>query len=71
MARKKLTVLDFAIQISAASDPIPVKVKAGFDTIAEAKSLNWLASHGAVGVLESRITFVTITHEEITVYVKC
>lgn len=67
---KKLTVLDFACKIGAASDPIPVKVKRGFNTIAEAKSLCWLASHGTVGALESKITFVTITRDEITIQVK-
>ena len=67
---KKLTVLDFACKIGAASDPIPVKVKCGNNTIAEAKSLFWLASHGTVGALESKITFVTIKRDEIIIQVK-
>ena len=36
---KKITVLDFCSQIGAASDEIPVVVKAGFQEIARFRSL--------------------------------
>lgn len=67
---KRMTVLDFATQIGAASDPIPVKIKRGADTIGEAKSLYWIASHGTLGILESKITFATLKRDEIIVQVK-
>jgi len=44
MARRKMTVLEFASQIGAASVSIPVKVKCDFDVIGKATSLYALQS---------------------------
>lgn len=71
MARKRsMTVLDFASQIGAASVSIPVKIKRGFDVIGHATSLYALPVTGAPGLLESKITFVTLGRDEVIIQVK-
>ena len=66
----RMTVLRFASQIGAASDPIPVTIRRGPSVIGKATSLCKLASTGSVGILESKITFVTIKQDEIIIQVK-
>lgn len=66
---KKLTVLDFANQIGAASDEIPVVVKSGFEVIGRFRSLHKLPAQALPGILESKINFVTLTRDEITIQV--
>lgn len=64
---RRISVLDFANQIGAASDEIPVVVKFGSDVVGTFKSLCKLASTAAPGVLEAKINFVTLTKEEVTI----
>lgn len=64
---RKITVLDFANQIGAASDDILVVVKFGSDVAGTFSSLFKLAAKAAPGILEAKINFVTLTREEITI----
>lgn len=64
---KKITVLEFASQIGAASDDIPVVVKFGTEVAGTFRSLYKLPAQAAPGVLESKINFVTLTREEIII----
>lgn len=64
---RRISVLDFANQIGAASDDIPVVVKFGSDVVGTFNSLFRLASKAAPGILEAKINFVTLTREEITI----
>ena len=66
---RRISVLDFANQIGAASDDIPVVVKFGSDVAGTFSSLFKLATKAAPGVLEAKINFVTPTREEITIQV--
>ena len=67
---KRMTVLDFAICIAHDSDDIPVTVKDRDKAICFAPSLCRLASRGPVGILEMRISSVTICQDHITIRVK-
>ena len=69
MARR-MTVLQFASQIGAASDEVPVTIKRGAEVIGRCKSLYKLPATGAVGVLESKISFVTLKRDEVIIQVK-
>ena len=66
---KKITVLDFCNQIGAASDEIPVVVKAGMREIGRFRSLYKIPAQTMPGVLEAKITYVTMGHEEIIIQV--
>lgn len=66
---KKITVLDFCNQIGAASDEIPVVVKAGSQEVGRFRSLYKLPVQAMPGVLEAKITYVTLGREEITIQV--
>lgn len=66
---KKITVLDFCNQIGATSDEIPVVVKSGSEVIGRFRSLHKLPGHAMPGILESKINFVTLTRDEITIQV--
>lgn len=70
MAAKRITVMQFALQFGAAGDPIPVKVRRGAELIGTAPSVYKLASVGSLGVLESKISFVTLTRDEVLIQVK-
>lgn len=70
MSRKKITVLEWLNTIGYASDNIKTTVKFGMKTVCTGQSPQWLASHGSVGALEAKVTFVTITCEEITIQAK-
>ena len=66
---KKITVLDFCNQIGAASDEIPVVVKAGPLTIGRFTSLYMLPAASMPGTLEAKINFVTLKRDEIVIQV--
>ena len=66
---KKITVLDFCNQIGAASDEIPVVVKAGPLTIGRFVSLYMLPAASMPGTLEAKINFVTLKRDEIVIQV--
>ena len=66
---KKITVLDFCSQIGAASDEIPVVVKAGFQEIARFRSLYQLPATAMPDVLELKVAFVTLKCTEIIIQV--
>lgn len=64
-----ITVLDFCNQIGAASDEIPVVVKAGMQEIGRFRSLYKIPSVAMPGVLEAKINFVTLQRAEIIIQV--
>ena len=66
---RKITVLDFCNQIGAASDEIPVVVKAGMQEISRFRSLYKIPSVAMPGVLEAKINFVTLQRAEIIIQV--
>lgn len=66
---KKITVLDFCNQIGAASDEIPVVVKAGMQEISRFRSLYKIPNVAMPGVLEAKINFVTLQRDEIIIQV--
>lgn len=66
---RKITVLDFCNQIGAASDEIPVVVKAGMQEIGRFRSLYKIPSVAMPGVLEAKINFVTLQRAEISIQV--
>ena len=66
---RKITVLDFCNQIGAASDEIPVVVKAGMQEIGHFRSLYKIPSVAMPGVLEAKINFVTLQRAEIIIQV--
>lgn len=66
---RKITVLDFCNQIDAASDEIPVVVKAGMQEIGRFRSLYKIPSVAMPGVLEAKINFVTLQRAEIIIQV--
>lgn len=55
---RKITVFDFCSQIGAASDEIPVVVKAGMQEIGHFRSLYKIPAQAMPGVLEAKITYV-------------
>lgn len=61
---RKITVFDFCSQIGAASDEIPVVVKAGMQEIGHFRSLYKIPAQAMPGVLEAKITYVTMGREE-------
>jgi len=67
---RKITVFDFCSQIGAASAEIPVVVKAGMQEIGHFHSLYKIPAQAMPGVLEAKITYVTIGREEIIIQVK-
>lgn len=66
---RKITVLDFCNQIGAASDEIPVVIKAGMQEIGHFRSLYKLPAQAMPGVLEAKIAYVTMGREEIIIQV--
>lgn len=66
---RKITVLDFCNQIGAASDEIPVVVKAGMQEIGRFRSLYRVPAQAMPGVLEAKIAYVTMGREEIIMQV--
>ena len=66
---KKITVLDFCNQIGAASEEIPVVVKAGMQEISRFRSLYKIPNVAMPGVLEAKINFVTLQRDEIIIQV--
>ena len=66
---KKITVFDFCSQIGAASDEIPVVVKAGMQEIGRFRSLYKIPDVAMPGVLEAKINFVTLQRTEIIIQV--
>lgn len=66
---KKITVLDFCNQVGAASDEIPVVVKAGPLTIGHFASLYMLPAASMPGTLEAKINFVTLKRDEIVIQI--
>lgn len=66
---KKITVFDFCRQIGAASDEIPVVVKAGMQEIGRFRSLYKIPNVAMSGVLEAKINFVTLQRDEIIIQV--
>lgn len=66
---KKITVFDFCRQIGAASDEIPVVVKAGMQEIGRFRSLYKIPDVAMPGVLEAKINFVTLQRTEIIIQV--
>ena len=51
---RKITVFDFCSQIGAASDEIPVVVKAGMQEIGHFRSLYKIPAQAMPGVLEAK-----------------
>jgi len=66
---RKITVLDFCNQIGAASDEIPVVIKAGMQEIGHFRSLYKIPTQAMPGVLEAKIAYVTMGREEIIMQV--
>lgn len=66
---RKITVFDFCSQIGAASDEIPVVVKAGMQEIGRFRSLYKIPDVAMPGVLEAKINFVTLQRTEIIIQV--
>lgn len=66
---RKITVFDFCSQIGAASEEIPVVVKAGMREIGRFRSLYKIPAQAMPGVLEAKITYVTMGREEIIIQV--
>lgn len=66
----KITVFDFCRQIGAASDEIPVVVKAGAQVIGRFSSLYSIPSKAVPGMLEAKVNFVTLKCSEIIIQVK-
>lgn len=66
---RKISVLDFCNQIGAASDEIPVVVKAGMQEIGHFRSLHKIPAQAMPGVLEAKITYVTMGREKIIIHV--
>lgn len=66
---RKITVFDFCSQIGAASDEIPVVVKAGLQEIGRFRSLYKIPDVAMPGVLEAKINFVTLQRNEIIIQV--
>ena len=66
---REITVFDFCSQIGAASDEIPVVVKAGMQEIGRFRSLYKIPSVAMPGVLEAKINFVTLQRDEIIIQV--
>lgn len=67
---RKITVLDFCNQIGAASDEIPVVMKAGPLTIGHFASLYMLPAAAMPGMLEAKIDSVTLKRDEIVIQIK-
>ncbi len=67
---RKISVLEFCSQIGAASDDIPVVVKAGSKEIGRFQNLHRIPSVAAPGVLEAKITFVSVMRAEIIIQVR-
>ena len=67
---KKLTVFNFCSQIGAASDEIPVVVKAGMQEIGRYRSLYKIPVQAMPGVLDAKIAYVTLGREEIIIQIK-
>lgn len=59
----------FCSQIGAASEEIPVVVKAGMREIGRFRSLYKIPAQAMPGVLEAKITYVTMGREEIIIQV--
>ena len=70
MSLKKITVLDFCNQSGSDSAEIPVVVKAGMQEIGHFRSLYKIPAQAMPGVLEAKITYVTMGREEIIIQVK-
>ena len=66
---RKITVLDFCNQIGAASDEIPVVVNAGMREIGRFHSLYKIPTQAMPGVLEAKISYVTMEREKIIIQV--
>ena len=66
---KNLTVFNFCSQIGAASDEIPVVVKAGMQEIGRYRSLYKIPVQAMPGVLDAKIAYVTLGREEIIIQV--
>lgn len=66
----RMTVLQFSSQIGAASTPIPVTIKRGSEVIGRSPSLFKLPATGSPGILESKISFVTLKQDEVIIQVK-
>lgn len=67
---KKLTVFDFCSQIGAASDEIPVVVRVGLQEIGHFRSLYQIPAVAMPGILEAKVTFVTVKCTQIIIQVK-
>ena len=67
---KKLTVFDFCSQIGAASDEIPVVVRVGLQEIGHFRSLCQIPAVAMPGILEAKVTFVTVKCTQIIIQVK-
>ena len=66
----RMTVLQFSSQIGASSTPIPVTIKRGSEVIGSSPCLFKLPSTGSPGILESKISFVTLKQDEVIIQVK-
>ena len=66
---KKITVSQFCSQIGAASEEVPVVVRAGLQEIGRFRSLFKLPVQAMPGVLEAKISYVTLNREEIIIQV--
>ena len=65
---RKITVFDFCSQIGAASDEIPVV--ADLLHTGHFRSLYKIPAQAMPGVLEAKVTYVTMGREEIIIQVK-
>ena len=64
------TVFDFCSQIGAASDEIPVVVRVGLQEIGHFRSLYQIPAVAMPGILEAKVTFVTVKCTQIIIQVK-
>ena len=66
---RKITVFDLCSKIGAAREELPVVVKAGMREIGRFRSLYKIPAQAMPGVLEAKITYVTMGREEIIIQV--
>lgn len=66
---KKISVHEFCSQIGAASEDIPVEIKAGTKEIGRFQNLYRIPYVATPDILEAKITFITIKQAKIIIQV--
>lgn len=66
---KQFTVLDFSSRCRS-GDNIPVSIREGTKIIWQGKSLSGLPTHAPLYVLDSKVKYVTLSRDLVTIDVK-